>query len=212
MDPRHAVLFEPVRIGPKVLRNRFYQVPHASGFGTRLPRTHAAFRAIKAEGGWAAVCTDYASISDEADETPAVSTDVWDRADAAALGLLVEQVHAHGALAGIELFHGGRDSTNGVSRRPLLAPSPIAGERVPYSVPKQMDSYDIERVQRQWVDAALAARDVGAVGVGIVPVGDGKMRHRSPHVTAARTAKRGSRQAPLSRISSSAAAARQTSA
>ncbi len=161
MDPRHAVLFEPVRIGPKVLRNRFYQVPHASGFGTRLPRTHAAFRAIKAEGGWAAVCTDYASISDEADETPAVSTDVWDRADAAALGLLVEQVHAHGALAGIELFHGGRDSTNGVSRRPLLAPSPIAGERVPYSVPKQMDSYDIERVQRQWVDAALAARDVG---------------------------------------------------
>ena len=50
MDARHAVLFEPVSIGPKTLPNRFYQVPHASGFGSARPRTQAAFRAIKAEG------------------------------------------------------------------------------------------------------------------------------------------------------------------
>ena len=30
-DPRHDILFEPVRIGPKTLRNRFYQVPHCTG-------------------------------------------------------------------------------------------------------------------------------------------------------------------------------------
>lgn len=161
MDPRHAVLFEPITIGPKVLRNRFYQVPHAAGFGSAQPRSQAAFRAIKAEGGWAAVCTDYASISDEADESPVRSADVWDDADARALGLMAEQVHAHGALAGIELFHGGADSTNGVSRQPLLAPSPIPGERVTYSVPKQMDTADIVRVQRQWAEAAVRARDVG---------------------------------------------------
>ena len=29
-DPRHDILFEPVQIGPKRLRNRFYQVPHCS--------------------------------------------------------------------------------------------------------------------------------------------------------------------------------------
>ena len=33
--PRHDVLFEPVPIGPKTLRNRFYQVPHCTGFGSR---------------------------------------------------------------------------------------------------------------------------------------------------------------------------------
>ena len=32
-DPRHDVLFEPVRIGPKIARNRFYQVPHCPGRG-----------------------------------------------------------------------------------------------------------------------------------------------------------------------------------
>ena len=36
-DPRHDCLFEPLRIGPKTLRNRFYQVPHCCGFGTEKP-------------------------------------------------------------------------------------------------------------------------------------------------------------------------------
>ena len=72
-DPRHDVLFEPVRIGPKTLRNRFYQVPHCTGYGTRKPYSQAAHRGIKAEGGWAAVCTEYAAISQESDESPAVS-------------------------------------------------------------------------------------------------------------------------------------------
>ncbi len=39
LDPRHAILFEQVRVGPKVLPNRFYQVPHASGFGSAKPRS-----------------------------------------------------------------------------------------------------------------------------------------------------------------------------
>jgi dimethylamine/trimethylamine dehydrogenase len=161
LDPRHAVLFEPLSIGPKTLRNRFYQVPHATGFGTTKAASQAAFRAIKAEGGWAAVCTDYASISSESEESPVVSADFWDADDMRALTLMTEQVHAHGALAGIELFHGGNGSSNAVSRRPLLAPSAIPGERLSYSVPKSMDSTDIERVQRQWADAALRARDTG---------------------------------------------------
>ena len=37
-DPRHDILFEPVRIGPKTLRNRFYQVPHCTGLRGRRSR------------------------------------------------------------------------------------------------------------------------------------------------------------------------------
>ena len=33
-DPRYDILFEPVRIGPKTMRNRFYQTPHCSGLGS----------------------------------------------------------------------------------------------------------------------------------------------------------------------------------
>src|SRR4249920_4045795 len=70
-DPRHDILFEPVRIGPKTLRNRFYQVPHCTGFGSEKPASQARFRGMKAEGGWAAVCTEEALVSPDSDYWPA---------------------------------------------------------------------------------------------------------------------------------------------
>ena len=161
MDPRHAILFEPVRIGPKTLPNRFYQVPHASGFGSGRPRAQAAFRAIKAEGGWGGVCVEYAAVSRDSDETPAISADLWDDRDAAGLALTAEAVHAHGALAGIELFHGGAASQNGSSRAVRLAPSQVTSELQRGSLAAEMTTRDIARIQRDWVTAARRAADAG---------------------------------------------------
>jgi dimethylamine/trimethylamine dehydrogenase len=161
MEPRHAILFEPVRIGPKTLPNRFYQVPHASGFGSHRPRSQAAFRAIKAEGGWGGVCVEYAPVSRDSDEAPAVAADIWDDADARALALTAEAVHAHGALAGLELFHGGGLSVNGESRSARLAPTQLASEVQFGSLAKEMTAADIARVQRDWADAAKRAAGAG---------------------------------------------------
>ena len=61
-DPKYDILFEPVQIGPKTMRNRFYQVPHCNGAGSIFPGTQAAFRGMKAEGGWAVVCTEQCAI------------------------------------------------------------------------------------------------------------------------------------------------------
>ena len=61
-DPRHNILFEPIKIGPVTAKNRFYQVPHCSGMGWRRPNTLAAMRGVKAEGGWGVVNTEYCSI------------------------------------------------------------------------------------------------------------------------------------------------------
>jgi dimethylamine/trimethylamine dehydrogenase len=161
VDPRHAVLFEPIRIGPKTLPNRFYQVPHASGFGVSEPRSQAAFRGIKAEGGWGGVCVEYAPVSADAEETPAVAASFWDDGDAAALRPTVEAVHAHGALVGLELFHGGSGSENGKSRSVRVAPSQQTAELMWAGLAKEMDAADIARITRAWVDAAIRARDCG---------------------------------------------------
>jgi dimethylamine/trimethylamine dehydrogenase len=161
MDPRHAILFEPVTIGPKTLPNRFYQVPHASGFGSIKPRTQAAFRAIKAEGGWGGVCVEYAPVSRDADEVPAVAANIWDDNDAQGLALTAEAVHAHGALAGLELYHGGASSLNGESRAVRIAPSQLASEIRFASLAKEMTAADIARVQREWAGAARRGRDAG---------------------------------------------------
>ena len=47
--PHHRILFDPIKIGPVVAPNRFYQVPHASGMTESNPRVRAAFRGTKAE-------------------------------------------------------------------------------------------------------------------------------------------------------------------
>jgi dimethylamine/trimethylamine dehydrogenase len=161
MDPRHAILFEPVRIGPKTLPNRFYQVPHASGFGSGRPRTQAAFRAVKAEGGWGGVCVEYGPISPDSDDLPAISAEIWDDFDARALGLVAEAIHAHGSLAGMELYHGGASCPNGNSRAVRIAPSQVTSGVQWAGLAKEMDAADIARVQREWVEAARRARDVG---------------------------------------------------
>ena len=161
MDPNHEILFEPVRIGPKTLRNRFYQVPHCSGFGTDKPWTQAAHRGVKAEGGWAAVCTEYAPISPDSDEAPLIAARFWDEDDMRALRLMADAAHAHGSLAGIELHHSGSHSLNHQTRLPSLSASQLASDLEPHLVPKAMERADIERVQRLWAEAAVRARDCG---------------------------------------------------
>lgn len=159
---RHDVLFEPLAIGPKTLRNRFYQVPHCSGFGTEKPLSQAALRAMKAEGGWAAVCTEYAPVSADSDSTPSVSARLWDDDDARNLAVMCEAVHRYGTLAGIELHHEGMIANPRGSRWPAIGPSQIANVAYPdAAAPKQMDIDDIRRVQRDWVAAAIRARDIG---------------------------------------------------
>jgi dimethylamine/trimethylamine dehydrogenase len=161
MDPSHEILFEPVRIGPKTLKNRFYQVPHCSGFGSEKPWTQAAHRGMKAEGGWAAVCTEYAPFAPDTDEAPLIAARFWDEDDMRALRLMTETAHEHGALAGLELHHAGNHAENNVTRYPTLAPSQTASDLHAHVVAKAMEISDIERVQRDWVEAAKRARDCG---------------------------------------------------
>ena len=161
MDPSHEILFEPVRIGPKTLRNRFYQVPHCSGFGTEKPWTQAAHRGVKAEGGWAAVSTEYAPFSPESDEAPLIAARFWDEDDMRALRLMTDAAHEHGALAGLELYHGGAHIANNQTRVPSVAPSQLASDLEPHVVPKEMERADIARVQRQWAEGAVRGRDCG---------------------------------------------------
>ena len=45
-DNKYQVLFEPIKIGPVIAKNRFYQVPHCNGGGYRDPSAAAEMRNI----------------------------------------------------------------------------------------------------------------------------------------------------------------------
>lgn len=78
-DPSHDILFEPVKIGPVTARNRFYQVPHCNGMGYRDPSALAEMRGVKAEGGWAVVCTEQVELHYSSDITPFIELRLWER-------------------------------------------------------------------------------------------------------------------------------------
>lgn len=159
-DPRHDPLFEPIRIGPKMLKNRFYQVPQCTGAGVLKPGSNAMHRAVKAEGGWGALCTESCSIHPEVNQSTSTCTTLWDEGDVINHRYMTDEVHKWGALAGVELGAGG--VKDNLATRYVAA----AFDRYPSSgVPKvytyEADADDIRRVMRMYDEAARRAVDAG---------------------------------------------------
>ncbi|EWM12555.1 NAD(P)-binding protein [Kutzneria sp. 744] len=157
----YDVLFEPVPIGPVVARNRFFQVPHCNGMGYRDPSAEAAMRGVKAEGGWAVVCTEETEIDPSSDITPSIELRLWDDRDVPAVGRIADRIHEHGALAGIELVHNGLHAANLTSRIPPMGPSalPVVGSNHPVQA-RAMTLADIaalREMHRAAVRRALSA-------------------------------------------------------
>jgi dimethylamine/trimethylamine dehydrogenase len=160
-DPRYDILFTPMAIGPVTAKNRFFQVPHCNGMGHAMPLAHAAMREVKAEGGWAVIATEECEIHPSGDVSPYVEARLWDDRDIPALALMCDKVHAHGALAAVELTHNGPTASNLYSREVLIAPSHQPSK---YGYPSQaraMDRQDIANYRRWHREAALRGMRAG---------------------------------------------------
>jgi dimethylamine/trimethylamine dehydrogenase len=160
-DPRYDILFEPVRIGPVVARNRFYQVPHCNGMGHDMPLALAGMRGMKAEGGWAVVCTEECEIHPSGDVSPYHEARLWDDHDIPALAAMTEAVHRHGALAGCELVHNGPSCSNIYSRIAPIGPSHQPVNSYFPAQARAMDKQDIRDYRRWHREAAIRARRAG---------------------------------------------------
>lgn len=160
-DPRYDILFEPVKIGPVTAKNRFYQVPHCNGMGHQFPSSMAEMRGIKAEGGWAVVCTEEVEISHTSEHSPLVEGRLWDDRDIPVFEKMVDKIHQHGGLAGIQPCYLGFNAPNLYSREIPMAPSitPVGGYD-PIQA-RAMNKADIKSVRQYYIDAALRAKRAG---------------------------------------------------
>jgi dimethylamine/trimethylamine dehydrogenase len=154
-------LFDPVQIGPKTLRNRFVQVPHCTHFGVDFPLSQAAHRAVKADGGWALVQTEYCSIHPESDDYPHNFARLWDETDVANLRLLCDEVHRFGALAGVELWYGSIEALNLETRMPARGVMQQYADEVLHHAVYGMTTDEIHELQDFYVAAALRAVEAG---------------------------------------------------
>ena len=161
-DSRFDVLFEPVQIGPVTAKNRFYQVPHCCGMGFNWPQSHAKMREMKAEGGWAVVCTEECMIHPSSDYSPEPQARLWDDHDVKCLGLMVDAVHRHGALAGVQLAHNGVGAQNLFTRMTPIGPSDQSSVIGNPGQTRGMSKRDIQEFRRWHRNAALRAKRADA--------------------------------------------------
>lgn len=161
-DGRYDILFEPVKIGPVTARNRFYAAPHATGHSPLQPNGSIALRETKARGGWGVVANQLSEIDPSSSLSNLPVDTFWDGQDMRLQSRLAERIHAHGALAAIELGHSGLRSRNLSTGVPPLAPTglPILKPEVPVQA-RTMDLADIRAFRRMHRDAALRAREAG---------------------------------------------------
>jgi dimethylamine/trimethylamine dehydrogenase len=160
---RYDVLFEPVRIGPKIAKNRFYQVPHCNGGGYRDPSAVAEMRRTKAEGGWGVIFTEQTEIHQTSEITPFIEQRLWDDREIPALARMAEAMKSHGALAGIQLAYSGINGPNLYSREVPLAVSggPILTFTADPVQARTVDRDDIRNIRRWFRNAVRRARTAG---------------------------------------------------
>ncbi len=166
-DPRYDILFEPVQIGPKQAKNRFYQPGHCNGMGRLRPRSHARMRGIKAEGGWAVINTEHCGIHPSAEMFPEPVMTLWDERDVPIIAAAADEVHAHGGLFGIQLSYSGGYHANRFSREVPMGPMarPVF-ENDPLQA-RAIDKQDIRQIQSWW---SAAVRRAMSAGVDIINV------------------------------------------
>src|SRR5690606_39237496 len=104
----------------------------------------------------------------------------WDEADIRSHAVMTEAVHAHGALAAVELWHGGAAAVNRTTRHAPLSPSgvPWMATHVGFmsaARPKVMEAQDIRDFIRWHAEAAVRAERAGFdilyvyAGMGYLP-------------------------------------------
>ena len=164
MTSPYDILFQPIKIGPLTAPNRFYQVPHCNGFGHRMPRSMAAMRGIKAEGGWGVVCTEESEIHHTSDLSPFFEGRIWSDDDLPAWRLMTDAVHKYGALAGIELTYNSHDAANLYSRASAFGPRSMGitgGSGYEPGQTRAATRDDLKQVRKWHRNAAIRARKAG---------------------------------------------------
>ncbi len=111
-------------------------------------------RGMKAAGGWAVVSTEESEIHPTSDLSPFAEQRIWDERDLPALRLMTDAVHAHDALAAIELVHNGFHAANLLTRMPSLGPVSMSISMLYPKQARAMDKRDIAQL-RQWHRRAI---------------------------------------------------------
>lgn len=166
-------LLEPFKIKKLTLRNRIISTSHASTLddgGLPLER-YQRYHEEKARGGLAMTMVGGSAMTSPDSSWGGGQLNLSDDSIIAPMQMLAERIHKHGAAVMCQVSHLGRRATAFASSwLPVVAPSAIRETRN-RNFPREMDEFDIERIIRDYADAARRCAEAGLDGVETVTGG-----------------------------------------
>lgn len=180
----YPLLFSPLTIGERTLRNRIVMAPHGvsflGGYGSSIDRV-IDYHVERAKGGAAMIVMSnfvmprsWKELGDWGGNLSTTSFGTLDMANDASLlpaySRLAKEVQEEGALFVAQLNATGRQYySTGMTNFgvPLLAPSPLPCPRT-RQIPREMTKFDIEELLDAFGDAASNLQKAGADGVELL--------------------------------------------
>ncbi len=155
-------MFESVRLGDLVLKNRFIAAPVKTAYGNpkgEVNERHIKFYERLSKGGFSLIVIEPTAVLKSGREHPKQLCIDEDRC-VDELRKITEVIHKNGSLACLNITHAGRAANPKATGQPPLAPSPVpcpATKQTPIELTKEQ----IKEIVDAFGEAARRAREAG---------------------------------------------------
>ena len=162
-------ILEPVRVGPYTLKNRMVMAPMETRLNTMqgdVTNELIDYYAERARGGVAAIIVENTFVDNKESRSSLVSSGLYSDHFIRGKNLLAEAIRDNGALAILQLSHGGRQANGQANPLQPVAPSAVMCA-VTQRMPRALSIPEIIEIEDAFAQAARRAKQAGFNGVEI---------------------------------------------
>ena len=162
-------LLEPANIGSKRVKNRIIMAPMETRLSTiagDVTNEMIDYYTERAKGGAGVIITENTFVDNLASRSSLISSGLYTDHLIAGKNILAEAIKENGALAIMQLSHGGRQAREGASAYEAVAPSAVMCS-VTKRMPRELDINEITEIENAFAEAASRAKQAGFDGVEI---------------------------------------------
>ena len=162
-------LFEPIRVGNCTFKNRIVMPPMETRLNTisgDVTKELIDYYTERARGGVAAIIVENTFVDDKESRSSLISSGLYTDHLIRGKGLLADAIKDNGAIAIIQLSHGGRQANGKANPLQPVAPSAVMCS-VTQRMPRPLSVPEIIEIEDAFAEAAARAKQAGFDGVEI---------------------------------------------
>jgi 2,4-dienoyl-CoA reductase-like NADH-dependent reductase (Old Yellow Enzyme family) len=163
----YAALFSPARIGKLLVKNRIVMSPMLVSYGSpdgQVTDNLLAYYEARARGGAGLIIVEAACVDNPTGRESFRQLSIDQLSYVAGLERLAQTIKKYSSRAFIQLFHGGRQTSQIFTGVQPVAPSPLPCPMIK-EMPRQLELDEIQELEGKFVNAARFAHMAGFDGV-----------------------------------------------